>query len=351
MAYIIVLSAVFGVMLLAPLVLGYFSIDRGVDNALVIRQNNIRDARYFSRAFTKLIEKALGKYSGQGTIYLSKEEELAFAEDVPGGSPEWNTLVVAHQPFDSAGVGFFTKEIYAKQGARIGPNCDVRAIASGRQLVLEENCRVLRWADAEEELCARQGCDLGISASSGQSITLDVGCRFDRLYAPEVLVAGGFSEREADHNPARLLATGRKTKKSTEQRFDVSSVGANTEIYNTIISKSGIRIGESATVYGDVKSAKGIHIQRGAAVIGNVFAEGDIVIEEDVYIGGVVFTQESVFVGARSEIGRYGVIKSLVAREEIVLCNGAAVFGYVHCERGGRTVNEEDFADIIAKRF
>lgn len=351
MAFAIILSVVFVVMLLAPLMMGYFAIDRSEDSTLIIRRDNIRDPRYFSRAFGKLVENALAAYNGEGTIHLSREEPLTFAEDIPAGADQFDTLVVAQQTFSSGEVRQFSKEIYARHDASLQAGCKVRAIASGQRLVMEENCGVLRWVDAETGLYARSGCDLGISASSGSCITLDVGCSFDRLYAPEIIVEHDFQTGEVDQGLLRLLSTQRPTGKSAQVRFNVRSVGAGAVMDNTLITRHNLCIDENAVVYGDVKGGKNIRIRSGAIISGNVFADGDIVVEDNVYIGGVVFSQESVFLGTDSVVGRFGAIKSLIAREEIVLCNGSAVFGYIHCERGGRTVDEREFAEVISTRF
>jgi len=347
-----VVTAVFVIMGAAFLVIGFFSIDHTKDTVLGVRQHNARDPRYFSHAFTTLIDEAMRGYSGQGTIHLSKDEELAFAENIPFDATQFDTLVVAQQPFTSKEVRSFTKEVYAHQDATIGPNCSVRAIASNKQLIFKEDSQVVRWADAETGVITEHGCDLGISTTSGGPIILDMGCRFHRLYAPKVCVRGDRPSPpgDIDRPLLQLMSAGQLDRVNQEIQHEVTLVAANCETYASIITQSNLVIDERARVFGDVKSTKRIHIKKGAAIVGNVFADGDIVIEDGVYIGGVVFTQESVFVGSCSEIGRVGVTKSLVARDKIVLCGGVVVYGYIHCEHGGYTVTDARFTTIVKHR-
>ena len=86
-------------MMLAPLIMGYISIDKKHNLALPIRQDNIKNPRYFSRAFKALVEAALQKYAGQGTVYLSRDENLCFARDIPAGIEQFDSLVVAFSTF------------------------------------------------------------------------------------------------------------------------------------------------------------------------------------------------------------------------------------------------------------
>lgn len=194
-------------MMLAPLIMGYISIDKKHNLALPIRQDNIKNPRYFSRAFKALVEAALQKYAGQGTVYLSRDENLCFARDIPAGIEQFDSLVVADEPFLSKGIQHFSKEIYAKCGATIGPDCAVRAIASNTILIFKEDCSVIRWADAEEGLYAMPGCDLGISASSANIIMLQPGCSFKRLFAPEIHVTSVFRNRNRREITFRGLST------------------------------------------------------------------------------------------------------------------------------------------------
>jgi cytoskeletal protein CcmA (bactofilin family) len=349
MIYVVFLTVIFLMMMLSLLLMSLYSIQRDGGGALGIRKENARDPRYFSTAFSRMIEKALQNYDGQGSVRLSKEEALSFAENLPSHADRWETLVVARQPFQSNGIGFFSKEIYAYEDAVMEQGCGMRAIASEKRLLLEQGCRVVRWADAEAGIYAKRDCDLGISATSGDSITLDIGCRFNRLFAPEIRVRPDAQEEATEHSLGRLFVSGQETKRNQTIRYGLKTVGAGTKQICSMVTQSNLLIGKDAHIYGDVKSNKNIRIQSGVVITGNVFADQNIVIEQGVYIGGVVFTQESLFVGAHSEIGRYGVTKSLVAREEIVLCEGATVHGYIHCERGGRTVDWETFRELIRK--
>jgi cytoskeletal protein CcmA (bactofilin family) len=349
MIYVVLLTIIFLIMMLSLLLMSLYSIQRNGGGALGIQKENARDPRYFSTAFSKIIGKALQNYDGQGSVHLSKEEDVSFAENVPPHADRWETLVVAREPFQSNGVGFFSKEIYSYEDAVMKRGCGMRAIASEKRLLLEQGCRVVRWADAEAGIYAKRDCDLGVSATSGDSITLDIGCRFNRLFAPEIHVQPGAQKETTEHLPSKLFVSGQETKRNQTIRHGLKMVGAGTKQICSIITQSNLLIEKDAYIYGDVKSNKNIRIQSGAVVTGNVFADQNIVIEQGVYIGGVVFTQESLFVGANSKIGRYGVTKSLVAREEIVLCEGATIYGYIHCERGGRTVDWETFKGLIRK--
>ena len=86
---------------------------------------------------------------------------------------------------------------------------------------------------------------------------------------------------------------------------------------------------------------------KGAIISGNVIADGTIALDEDVEVRGILFSQESIYVGANNEIGECGLIKSVIAREKVTLCEGAVVYGYISGEKPCETVDCEQYEEEL----
>lgn len=98
-----------------------------------------------------------------------------------------------------------------------------------------------------------------------------------------------------------------------------------------------------SVVYGDIKSEKDIRIKERAVVTGNVFADGNIIIESGARILGNVFAGKNLYIGPSAVIGKLGRIKSALSRVDLIIAEGAVVYGYAGCEHKGKTVGYDRF--------
>ncbi|MEG1524640.1 MAG: hypothetical protein RRZ24_01000 [Clostridia bacterium] len=329
-------------LMIFPFMMARASFNNLKHRSLIVKNDNIRDPRYFAKAFTQMMDHALDIYDGSGTIRLSKDEQLSDADALPP-SEVCDTLVYAKTDLRPLVVREFKKEIYCKGSAVISADTTLRAIACKRALTLLERCTIIRWVDGVESIRVESGCDLGVSASSVQQLFISPCCQFLRLYAPEIHILGGVK-------PSTELTPTEETI-HTEFEWDLSAVEDDERIERTVICHKNFVVGQRAQILGSMKGHKCIHVKRGASITGNLIANGDIILEGDVYIGGIVFSQRCVYIGPGCQIGRSGKIKSAIAKESLVLAENVQIYGYASCDHGGQTVNAEVFLSLISDKY
>jgi cytoskeletal protein CcmA (bactofilin family) len=333
------LAVVFLVLLSLPFAVSLLSVQKSREVSLIVKSDNVRDPRYFSNSFRALVDKGIDRENR--TIKMSKLEPFLYADEIAGST--CNTIVIAESRFRPLGVTYFSKEIFAESTADIPANTRMRAIACLDKMEIGENCAVIRWADAEKQLTVLGGCTLGMNASSGERIHIAPGCTFRRLYAPEIVI--GLQAVKTVRIPLDPTLY-------TERLTNPDGIAPNETIRKTIVTEHSLEIGEGAVVMGSVKSTHHIYIRANARINGNVIADGVIIIDEGAQILGTAFSQDSILVGPGAEIGVKPKIKSLIARQTIVLCETAKVYGYVGCEVESFTISKESFyAELRKKRW
>ena len=331
-------AVLFVVMLMLPFLVAATMYKKEDKAALYIKNDNVRDPRYFSKSFRAMLEKALKTYDGSGYITLSKKDKLNTGDFAEG---EVEGISYTDLPFTEENAHAFMGEFYAKDDAKFARETSLRALAGVKNLTLGEDNEVVRWVDAEKTLVCGNGSELGVSASAAQKMKLGVDCLFMRLYAQAIYI--GLDAPELAFTPVQ---------QPKETGFETVDEVDEDEIITTVmICRGGLTIGKNARILGSVKSTGNIHVQSGAQIQGSLVADGNIIFEENSFVGGVVFSQGSVFLGRNCQIGRPHGIKSLIAKENITLCEGSRIYGYASCERGGRTVNYDDYLEIIGEEY
>lgn len=335
MIRLLLIALLFLSLMALPFVVAMVTNKRIHDVSLMVRYDNVRDPRYFAKSFGAMMEHGLQSYTGGGTIRLSREEKLSVP---PLRADVCETLLYAAENFAPETAITFTKELYGRGAIVLPPGTHVRAAQSRTRLTLGEGCEVVRWVDGEICLRAEKNCDLGISASSARELYVEVGCNFRRLYAPEIFI-GGASVPESP--------VSERIEKEIER--DIRRVKQGEIIEKTLVRKADLIIEENAVIYGSVKSTGTLHVRAGTVITGNAVADGEVVLERGVRVGGIVFSQENALLGPGVQVGARGKIKSVIAKNRVVLSEGAHIYGYVNCEHTGVSVSAEEFARILGK--
>ena len=329
-------------MLSAPFVGSGIYCKKTKSDILKIRQDKIKDARYFGKSFSIAVEKNL-ETRAEGKITLSKEEEYIDGDAEVIDAEVVEKLVVCMNDFTIPdGVKHFGKEIYSAGNFIKGvSSCSLRVAYAKKRMVLGDNTVVERWVDAEETLAIYDDCDLGLSASAGQRMSIGKDCLFKRLYSQEILI-GQYPDSYNDPLSERCFNTFDTTKNPKVVRniktIDEDLLNEFGEADITVLTKYQLNVPENTTVRGDIRSEKGMNIGDGTIVCGNVFAEEDVHIGKNVTLLGNVFTQGSIYVEEGVMIGHPGKIVSVIARNNIVFEKNIAVFGYVSAGYGGKVV-------------
>lgn len=343
MKYIVILTIVFIVMLSAPFVgaIVYCSLKKG--KVLWIQQEKKRDARYFGKAFSHMVEENFDSMD-DNTIKLSQKEKYIDGDQTKKWEKEVRDIVICRKKdfYIPKEVREFYKEIYCAHSIVIDQTKVVmRAAYAKENMILGNAVTVDRWVDAEQTIAVYDNCDLGRSASAGKRLTIGMGCRFHRLFAPEILI-GQYPDTK--QTPMESKRSGiLEVSKSPEvvrniKIVDQEMANDRKEADITVLTDWNLVILEEITVKGDICSHKGVRLCDNAVVCGNIFAEKDIHIGIGAVVLGNVFTQGSIYVEKNARIGRPGEIVSMIARETIRLEKDVFVFGFVSCEKEGTTM-------------
>jgi predicted acyltransferase (DUF342 family) len=340
--YILITFLLFIFLFLLPFLPGILELYRKEDaEPLFISMDYMRNPRYFGKSFKKLIHRATAGFTlspGMREIHLSKPEtvELAHSFKVSGNREITHMLYVIGELVSDRNVQF-NKEVYSTDNTIIGPNNIVRALASDLDITVSEGVQFQRWLDAEGDIEVGANCNLGISASAGNKLSMGENCIFRRLFAMPIttghnnMASDDRSELSAISN--ELLPSGLSFIRKKD-----SLVPPGTIIDNNVVFPQDVLIGQGATIRGHVKSYGQIVIEPGVTIDGNVFADGDIFVGQDVRIRGHLFSQMSIHISKQTVISLPDKIKSVIGKKSISIEKDVTIYGYLATEGEGKTL-------------
>lgn len=314
---------------------------------LKIRQDYVKDARYFGKSFSALVEKALPEMKN-GTIMLSRQEKVLEADgNQEFAQPDIEDLVIARNTVfcPQRSDLHFQKEIYSEKDALfVKENIRIRAVYSKKRLLFGNKIRLLRWADAEHAVAVYDECDLGERVSSGEQLVIGVDNVFHSLYAPVIRLGQRPEEPDRfmeERDPRIFRMPVMNSHEYNRHYIDDDMVTESGTVPYTIISRGDIKVIEDIILQGDIHSDGAVRIMENASVLGNVFAENDILLEKNVTVLGDIFTQGNIIFEEGASAGQPGKITSVVARGTITFYGSNYVYGYVVSEGGGKILKSD----------
>lgn len=344
MILIIILTVVFLLMLTAPFLIACFYVKKKDAIPLNIRQEKVKNPRYFGKSFAAKIEENLEK-SEKETIRLSKSEYFLDGDKRIIEAEEVNRIIICRNEdfLAQEEVKVFHKEIYGAQNvAFLNKGVVVRAAYAKKMMVLGTGVLVERWVDAEETLAIYDNCELGMSATAGRRLSIGKGCTFRRLFAPEILV-GHYPESLGETEFLQIPPVSQDESKPEIVRnikvIDREYANEKNEANITLFAIDDVTVLENLIVKGDITTEQSVRVCDNAVVCGNIFAEHDIRIGAGAIVLGNIFTQGNIYVEKGAMIGRPGNIISLIARGDIEFEKDVVVHGFVSCEGTGRIIN------------
>jgi predicted acyltransferase (DUF342 family) len=327
---------------LLPFLPGVIELIRKEDaKPLFVSMDYIRNPRYFGKSFKRLIHRATAGFTmspGMREVQLSKPErvELAHSFKISGNREISHMLYVIGTLVSDSNVQF-NKEVYTTDNTIIGPNNIVQALAGDVDVTVSEGVEFRRWLDAEGDIDIGANCNLGISASSGNKLSLGENCIFRRLFAMPIVT--GHNDVTVDHSSEwsapsdELLPSGL----SFIHKND-SLVPPGTTINNNVVFLQDVLIGQESIIKGHIKGYGKIVIEPNVTIDGNVFADGDIFVGQDVRIRGHLFSQMSIHISRQTMISLPDKIKSVIGKKSISIEKDVTIYGYVATEGDGKTV-------------
>ena len=297
--WILIFICMFSMPLLVAVL--YFRMRKG--QILKIRQDYVKDARYFGKSFSALVEKALPEMKN-GTIMLSRQEKVLEADgNQEFAQPDIEDLVIARNTVFCPQQNdlHFQKEIYSEKDALfVKENIRIRAVYSKKRLLFGNKIRLLRWADAEHAVAVYDECD-------------------PRIFRMPVMNSHEYNRHYIDDDMVTESGT----------------------VPYTIISDGDIKVIEDIILQGDIHSDGAVRIMENASVLGNIFAENDILLEKNATVLGNIFTQGNIIFEEGASAGQPDKITSVVARGTITFYGGNYVYGYVVSEGGGKILKSD----------
>lgn len=320
---------------------------------LHIDMNYTKNPRYFAVSFRKILTAALPQHEPAAGLFsctLSKPETVEIVETalINQGQTQAHVLF-AKTSLVSGKQATFLKEIYVKERAIIGEGNQLRSLACDGDIRVLQGTSFTRWLDATGNIKVAPLCNLGLSATCTQQLSLAQHCRFKRLYGNPVTTAipkkavetpesSSLPFQEAAFTLPAKPATANQTRLQRDERLTFGSdaaVAGNQSHLGNIIALKTLFLGDGAIIHGDVKTHGSLKTGTQITITGNVFAEGDIHLGPEARIYGTVFSQGRVVCERGTIVGSSAGIKSIVAKKGIEFGAGIKVYGYVMTEGEG----------------
>lgn len=336
---LIILTLIFVLMLLLPLLAGVVTFEKNDSKTLFVNPDRSKPPRYFAYAFATMFDEKWLEYDGSGTILFSRPENIIEADKAKAYPKICESMVIAeHHDFIPPTTGIhFHKEIYAKKNAYLYGVNQFQAIFCRENMILGENTEITRWADAQGALTVLDHSNLGISFTSGTELVIGNHCTFRRLYAP-IIYLGQTPDKKIDplegKDPRIYHMVPRENQKRNIEYVDSSLVNAMGVAEFSVVSKNEVTVPENVILQGNIRSHKGIRIGDNAVVIGSLFAEENIVLGKNVCVLGPIFTQGNIMAKDKAVIGQERKIISVIARGKIWFEGNSIVYGNISCEEG-----------------
>jgi len=316
---------------------------------LPINMEYTKNPRYFDTSFRNILLNTLKETKLVPSIYnvkLSKEEKVEISESKNiKNDEEINHILFVKGDLTSGESVVFNKEIYVKGKVKIGENNLLRAITAEGDIILSDGVKIVRWIGSDGNIYVGNNCNLGISAGAGETIKISGKCIFRRLYGNPVIIEK-IGEKKKGEKESEELPEKRRNKEEIKYGKEISdtsmifnkkwaTIPSEAKIEKDIIAKSSLIIKEKAEIKGSIKVYGKLIVEKEVKIDGNIFGEFDIEIGENCIITGDVFSQESITVKNGTIIGQKGYIKSLIARDRLVIEKNAVIYGYVLVENEG----------------
>ena len=239
------------------------------------------------------------------------------------------------------GAEQITTDVYSAGDLETGPGCGFRALYCRGSAHLGPHTSIFRWVHASDVLSFGKGSELYGRASSAHSLHLAMGCRFERVHAPAVLIGCDALPSELqrpshyagrsimDIKLGRVLAGG-------DFRLDCGDV-----LQGHVIAAGSVWLGAGSRVLGSLKSRHHAHIGRGSEIQGAVVSSTGLDVAGASHIRGPVIAEGELTIGPETQIGSPEAPTS-VSAPRIRMAPGSVVYGTLWARDEGRVDEEKE---------
>ena len=347
----IALTAATLAMVAAPLAPAVLEFRRREDAAPLPTRTDDGHIENFAKAFAARLEKAslqpvMAECSAANSTRLVRLPDGTSALILVDAAAIGELRVLARRNHVSA-VIFCGERVVLPQGVAIpsdvscqtletGAGCSFRALCAHGPVTLGEGNTVFRWMHSAASIRAGDGSQLYGRASAAELIRLGVGCRFERVHAPAVLI--GCDEVPSElRRPAvyagrsfmdiklgRVLAGG-------DFRLDCGDV-----LQGHVVAAGSVWLGAGSRVVGSVKSRREAHVGRGTEIQGALVSSASLKIAGSSHIRGPVIAESELVIGPGTQIGSPET-PTTVSAPRIRIAAGSVVYGTLSARAEGLT--------------
>ncbi|MGH2792136.1 MAG: bactofilin family protein [Actinomycetota bacterium] len=334
----LILGGAFLGLLLLPFLPGVIELKRPRDDEpLPVVHDNAKDPRFFATAFKRMLVPLLDQTNELPAvveIQLRRRERLEIHDELLVPSKERRRGIMAAKSNAVIEQAAELDEVYAAKNVRIESGSRVRALACEGKLLVEQGCKIGRWIDAEKAATIGRNCDLGVSASSGGRLRLDVGCTFQRLWGLPITTSPAVIEHDAVRPLAQAADAGLQD--SVVWGRGWLSIPSGMTVSRDIVVYGDLEVGAGCVIRGSIKAHGKVNLGEGARVEGNLISRKAVTVGGRARVHGNLFAEGDVTVSTGATIGRPGRFKGLYTSTTVSLQPGVTVYGWVVAERGGK---------------
>ncbi|SFF51999.1 Polymer-forming protein [Duganella sp. CF458] len=236
----------------------------------------------------------------------------------------------------------YEKEVFAAGAIRTGNGNSFRALLARGDIVLGEQCDVLRWAHSDTRLTAGRRARLFGRVSANQELVLHGETRFGRMHAPTIRFGAALpaplpqpqpASRKALERPAALLddAAGRWLAGGD---LDVPEACLH---HGNLVARGSMTLGMHAMIEGSIKCHGDLHVAAGARIDGALVCSGNMFIGPGCTIRGPLVCEKSIEIDAGTVLGSDSA-ETTVTAVEIRVREGAVAHGTVWARELGYVV-------------
>jgi len=305
-----------------------------------------KDPRYMGRHARELLAGALAvgpdgeplaapREAGLHEVTMSRRETIEIRDGLDLPAEEHLDMLTCVRGDAVLGEGARCDEDLHVDGVtRLGRDAFVRSLASGGAVEVGPGARIVRWLDADGDIDAARGADLGANAATDAVLRMADGVTFRRLWGVPILTEGHDGAPPKPQTPSTAVRhdpageteiDGHVTRHDGDLLLDVVS----NDPVRPLVVRGDCEIADGVVFRDSVKVYGGLILGKGSVILGDVFAEDDVVLGEDAVVEGNVFTQSSVAVHKGARVGTPGRRTSLVARKNVTIGAAASIYGYV----------------------
>jgi len=323
---------------------------------------------YFAEGFQNYIHTHLIQPDGgrtvkradtlaDGTSYqrLEENEQVDF-----GGKQHTHKLLFSHYSLTLPGEKIFEAEVFSGLRLVTGAGSHFRALMANESLAIGDNSTVWRWAHSDGDVTVGRNAALNGRVTSRKTLTLGIGCRFERLHAAKIVCGTENIEPEfmpqmertvlAELPDVKTLA-GRRSLLEGDLDFP-----AGHEFDGDIVAGSTALIGDNAYIKGNIKSnalndlthylhstgamtdkTKGsarCELGNHVRIDGAVISTHDLIIGQYCRILGPVIAENLLVIRTGTIIGS-PLHPSTVTAPEIIIESGCIIYGSLFATKQG----------------